>query len=54
MAISEDSGRVNIYETKKKIKLRNFDNHKKAVHSLAFHDTQYVFSGGDDRVFFIE
>lgn len=45
MAIGDESGKIEIIDTKEKFHLRNFKNHKKRINALDY-DGNNVYSGG--------
>ena len=49
MAIGDESGKIEIIDTKEKFHLRNFKNHKKRINALDY-DGNNVYSGGQDMI----
>lgn len=45
MAIGDESGTIEIIDTKEKFHLRKFKNHKKRINALDYDDNN-LFSGG--------
>lgn len=49
VAAGEESGRVQVIDTKRKQPLRKYHSHSKPVHALQFISKQLLVSGGDDK-----
>ena len=49
MALGDESGKIQVMDTKEKFRLRTFKNHKKRVNCVDF-SGQDLYSGGDDMI----
>ena len=49
MGIAEETGKIEVIDTKEKFHLRNFKNHKKRVNALDYCDND-LYSGGEDMI----
>lgn len=47
-AVGLESGLILLTDVKNKLNLRTFDNHKKRVNALYYHEMNDLYSGGDD------
>ena len=49
MAMADETGKIQVKDTKEKFNLRTFDNHKKRVNGLDF-SVNDLYSGGEDMI----
>jgi WD40 repeat protein len=49
MAIGDESGVIEVMDTKEKFHLRTFKQHKKRLNALEYNDND-LYSGGDDFI----